>query len=114
MRSVHETHLPAARARLGQTRFQLVLQKRGLLLGVLCGRRFGRHGDGASLAWCQPQTLQEAAHLGKTAADAGPLFDDLLSLFDGSRRVLVEVLLQGSALRVQGTDRTLVWATPDQ
>lgn len=77
------------------------------------GGGLGRHGDGAALAWFQPQTLQEATHLGQPAAEPRPLFDHLLSFVDGVRRVLVEVFLQGDALFVQLADRPLVGAAAE-
>src|SRR5262249_46062074 len=100
--AVHEVHVPAVRARLGQYRLQFPREELPLLAGVVRRRGSGRNRDGGHPARLQPQAAQEPADLRGTAADAGPLLDRVLRVFDRARRVLAEVLLQGGAVAVQG------------
>src|SRR4029079_14050189 len=113
VRCVHEADLPAARARLLQSRFQLVWEDRVCDLGVFLRSGLRRYRDRAGLERFQAQTLEEATDLGLPPANTGSLFDDLLSLGDGMGRLPVEVFLQRGLVLVQGADRTLVRTMAD-
>src|SRR5262249_41690123 len=93
----HEVHAPAVRARLGQDGLQFPREELPLLAGVVRRRGSGRNRDGGHPARLQPQAAQEPADLRGTAADAGPLLDRVLRLFDRARRGLAGGLLPGGA-----------------
>jgi hypothetical protein len=87
----------SAGAGFGQGWFPFALEEGSLPPGVSLDGLLGRHGDGRHLAVAQPEGgLEEGAHRGEPAPQAGLLRKDLGGLFGVAWRVVPEILFQGA------------------